>query len=294
MPSALLSTGLKIGGSLLANKLGGGKKTPTAAQGAQGVLTPFTGGGVNFGFGEGGVPQAVSDPNRRALIESLTSSLRQQGSDIRGIFAPQFGAAFDQGIGGIQGLLDQVSPGFGALTEARTGRLRTEGERARSDLRSNLARRRVLGSSFAQDIQNRQEQELSRNIAEAEAQSFLEELDLSNKLINQRTALSLDKAKTALDTANLAFSAEQAATQAEIDEQNLLLQTVTQVVSQATSQIGANQRLATQMNAQSAQGVGSLFGGLAKPVGDFIGDKIGGIFGGGSSGPTSEELLAFS
>jgi len=274
--------GSQLGGSLF----GGGGGSSSTSGGPS--LLPFTGGGLSLRFVNGKARLTEAEGSqRRSAVDALKASLLQQAGDIRGIFAPGIASAFGEGIGGIQGLLERVSPGFGELTKARVSTLTNRGAAAKSDLRANLARRRVLGSSFAQDVQNRQEQQLSQDIAEARAVSLLEELDVTNQLLAQKTSLSIGAAESALQTSAAAFAAEQGASQVEIDEQNAQLEVITQLISGATSQIGANARLEAVLAAQSAEGRGASAANL--------GSSIGSLFGGGGGGgiPSSESLLAF-
>ena len=271
-----LAAGIGSAAGGLASGLLGSKAAGGVGGGGGPPVLPFSGGGVNLRF-KNGIPTLTTSGDREAAVNALQASLLQQGGDIRGIFAPQIDSAFGQGIQGIQGLLDQIKPGFGALTESRLNTLKTRGASQKSDLRANLARRRVLGSSFAEDLQSRQEQQLSQDIADSKAKSFLEELDASNQLMTQRTQLSIDQANSALQVANQAFGAEQAASQVEIDEQNTLLQTITQLISGATSQIGANSRFEQGLQAQSAAGAGAFFAPIAKAGGGLFGDFVGGL-----------------
>lgn len=244
-----------------------------AGGGGAAALTPFKAGGLKFGFDPSGRAKLKlkKGSERDLALRALMSSFGQQASDIRGTFAPGIESAFGQGIQGIEGLLEQVSPGFGALTEARRKTLTTRGTAAKSDLRARLAQRRVLGSSFAQDIENRQEQQLSQDLAEAEATSFLEELQATNQLINQRTELSVQQAQSSLQNALAAFESERAASGVSLDEQNRQLEVMTQLISGATATIGANARLEAELASQSAAGRGAAFAPIAKSVGDAVG-----------------------
>ena len=96
-------------------------------------------------------------------------------------------------------LLALVEPGFGRLTETvdeafELARQRTADRQraAAGDLRESLSRRRILGSRFAADDQSRQDAEFERAFAElrnqqaqARAQNFLAELDLSRQIVQQ-------------------------------------------------------------------------------------------------------------
>lgn len=86
----------------------------------------------------------------------------------------------------LTGLLGEVRPGFGRLTDARVQAVETARQRAAGDLKENLSRRRVSGSSFANDAAARTEREFADAESAVRAQSFLEELEASRQLLDQR------------------------------------------------------------------------------------------------------------
>lgn len=110
---------------------------------------------------------------------------------------------FEDRAAGFRGLRDQVTPGFGRLTRARVEAIRNARGRAVGNLREELGRRRVLGSSFAQreiagvEASFGQQEELAR------AESFIGELGLNTELLNQETAASINAATTVLNQLNL-------------------------------------------------------------------------------------------
>tara|TARA_R100000808_G_C2149409_1_gene157816 strand:- start:2667 stop:3446 length:780 start_codon:yes stop_codon:yes gene_type:complete len=99
-------------------------------------------------------------------------------------------------------LREQLTPGFGALTKARVDRLQNAKRKAVGDVRENLARRRVAGSSFASDAEARTAREFDVPIAEAAAQSFLEELQLSQNLLQMESEALISSVKVGLDELN--------------------------------------------------------------------------------------------
>src|SRR5690606_37566104 len=140
-----------------------------------------------------------------------------------------------------------VRPGMGALTEARLAAIEGSRSRAIGTLRENLARRRVLGASFAQDAISWTEAEFGEQEAKARAQSFLEELEITNQLITQE------------------FDQRRNEYQTLLDEMNLQTDVAVQLASGATSQLGANARLKAQLAAEEAAGRGAFFGQLIEP-----------------------------
>lgn len=178
---------------------------------------------------KGVVFDVKSSPERQRLVKSLASLFPEQANLTRG-------------------LRDMVRPGMGALTEARLTAIDNSRSRAIGNLRENLARRRVLGSSFAQDALSRTEAEFGEQEAKARAQSFLEELEITNQLITQE------------------FDQRRNEFQTFLDEMNLQADVATQLASGATSQLGANARLKAQLAAEEAAGRGSFFGQLIEPI----------------------------
>ena len=110
---------------------------------------------------------------------------------------------FMRGSLNINNLEKQVTPGFGRLTQARVNAIGDARRRTIGDLRENLSRRRILGSSFANDAETRASAEFAKLEEEARAQSFLEELDLSSRLIDRQTELNVANLNAALSELNL-------------------------------------------------------------------------------------------
>lgn len=90
----------------------------------------------------------------------------------------------------VRGLRSQVTPGFGRLTQARIDALDRGRERTIGNLRQELSKRRVLGSSFGQHQIAAAEAEFTEREEMARAESFLQELQLSQQLIEQEYAAS--------------------------------------------------------------------------------------------------------
>lgn len=95
-----------------------------------------------------------------------------------------------QGVGTANDAITQninsLTPGFGAITQARVNAIANAASKATSDLQGNLASRRVLGSSFGQNAVSQVTQQAGVDTANAQAQSYLEELQQQTSLINQR------------------------------------------------------------------------------------------------------------
>lgn len=94
-----------------------------------------------------------------------------------------------QGFGkDLASLRSQVAPGFGRLTQARVQTIRDAAATAIGDLRTQLSRRGVMGSSFASDAENRAKLAFAQEEESARAQSIIEEIGMSADLIKQQVA----------------------------------------------------------------------------------------------------------
>lgn len=169
---------------------------------------------------------------------------------------PERQALIAQQAGLFSGLADrfaelgeEVRPGFGRLTEARVASLDAARRRAVGDIRENLSRRRVLGSSFGEGQISRTQEEFGRAEAEVRAQSFLEELDLTTQFIEKETQFDLQAVQTSIDELNLQLSVAQQ------------LAGITLPVVSANSLL--QQQLAFDAAEALASGIGQGFGAAA-------------------------------
>ena len=109
---------------------------------------------------------------------------------------------FDELSGEIGGLREDVRPGFGRLTRSRVEAIRGAGKRAVGNLREELGKRRVLGSTFATREVASTEAEFGRMEESARAESFLQELDLTRQLIGEQFQASIAGASAVLQQLN--------------------------------------------------------------------------------------------
>lgn len=84
-------------------------------------------------------------------------------------------------------LLSQITPGFGRLTEARKTDIENQARAATGNLREQLARRRVLGASFAEDQVRGLQAQYDQMRDQAIAESMVEELKMTGDVITART-----------------------------------------------------------------------------------------------------------
>jgi hypothetical protein len=233
-------------GSSLFSSLFGGKKDATAP------LQNFTPPGINAGglsatFG-GGNYNVTSSAERRGLVGDIAST---------------FGANADA----IAGLRAQVAPGVSGLRASRLAEIEGARSSAIGNLRDNLARRRVLGSSFGADTISRAEAEFAKEKERVAAESFMQELELTNQLVQQE------------------FTARRGAYQTGLDELNLEAQVATALAGKATDILGKNAQIEAQLLAQSQAGAGKFFGQeIAPGIKSAITSLFSGSGGGASPG----------
>lgn len=164
----------------------------------------------------------------------------------------------------IAGLRGRVAPGFSDLRTTRLQEIEDARKSAIGNLRENMARRRVQGSSFGQDALTRAELEFGRAKEATAAETFLQEMEATNQLIQQE------------------FAARRGAFETGLNDLNLQADVATKLAAGASQQLGANARLEAEMNMKEQQGKGKFFGDqvispLSKGIGEaFKGFKFGG------------------
>lgn len=293
MPGSVASAvGSAVASKAIGSLMGGGKKSSGGGASATGGMTvpQFLAGGLDFTYNMSDPSKlyvnhskysagAMQDPSvqlRQKSIADIVSAYKNQATDIRGQI-PQAQGFFGDAISSLTRNIAEVRPGFGRLTDARVQSVRNAGEAERSDLRSNLAKRRVLGSSFAGDALTRQGLETGQQEAAVRAQSFLEELDLETKLIGDRLATQISSLDYTRDLANQAFSADRAASQTDLDELNTQLAVVTGIIGTMGQIAQQNAALEAQYAAQGAAARGGMIGDIAGPIGRGFGNMVGGF-----------------
>ena len=113
-----------------------------------------------------------------------------------------FRKAFEGRAAEFRGLRSEVKPGFGRLTRSRVEAIRNAGQRTVGNLREELAKRRVLGSTFASREIASTEAEFGRQEEFARAESFLQELGLTGELIKEEFSSLLTGFQTILQQLN--------------------------------------------------------------------------------------------
>lgn len=232
------------GGSILGSKLFGGSTNVSSP------LPSINAGGLT---GKGGT--ITASPERQGLVGNIAATFPQQAS-------------------AIGDLLSQVGPGFGRLTDAAVTSVRNARSAAIGNLKDTLQRRRVLGSSFGQDALTRAETEFANQENATRANSFLQELQLTNQLMQQQ------------------FEAQRGEFQTGLDELNLEANAGVQLSSQATAQLGQNARTAAYLDAAAQAGAGKFFGQAFQPVGTAVNSAVTNWYNGATTPSVTPSSLA--
>jgi hypothetical protein len=216
----------------------GGSSKPSATENFQ--APGINAGGLSSKMGANGVI-IESSPYRQAMVDASAAASGEQ-ADLLGE------------------LRARVAPGISELRASRLSEIENARQSAIGNLRENLQRRRVMGSSFGNDALTRAETEFAGQRDRVAAESFLQELEASNQLINQE------------------FTARRQQFQTGLDELNLQADIATKLAGNATTQMGANARLQAELDAKSAAGAGKFFGETMQPFTKQLGETLGGLF----------------
>lgn len=192
-----------------------------------------------------------SDANRQGLVEGLAATFPEQAKLLGDLRA-------------------KVAPGFSDLRASRLTGLENARRRTIGNLRDNLSRRKIAGSSFANDAVTRANLEFSQEEDRIRAETFLEEIDMTQRIAAQE------------------FEALRGEFSTFIGELNTQLGVATQMASQATAEFNANARFGAQLAAESSSGFGELFGTVLGLGTDTIGGTALGKIGSAALGFLSD------
>lgn len=224
-----------------ANKLLGPKQGSAQAPLQNFQPTGFTGGGFNTGMSGGNLTIAPT-AERLGLVGGMRDSLGGLSSEIAGQRA-------------------KVAPGMSDLRAARLAEIENARTASIGNLRENLQRRRVLGSSFGADALSRAEAEFGQQKSKAAAETFMQEFDATNQLINQQ------------------YAAHRQQFQVGLDELNLEADIASKLAGGATKTMGENAQFLSALNAKEAAGQGQLLGSMVQPIASAGGKAIAGSAG---------------
>lgn len=211
------------------------------------VDTPSFPISANFSTSTPGYSLSTSGFINEDMGTNVTSSLTPLDTAERSAFNERFPRMLTD----IDALRDELTPGYSQIRKSRLEAIDTAAKTAVGTLRQNAQRRKILGSQFVDDALARIDLEAGKARGDAEAQSFLEEVDATLKLID--------------------FEFNQINTALQRDIQELTLSTgMSQIVS---SILQNNAAMAKNIEIANAQGSGN-----------FLGQILGTVAGGAAAG----------
>lgn len=220
--------------------------TSVQAPQVQAQIAGFNGGGLTGGF-SGNSFNVSPTADRSAAVGGVSSTFGGQAADIGN-------------------LRSQFAPGASQMLQTQLTALNNNRTQSLGNLSQNLAQRRVLGSSFAQNSLANADQSYQQQIAQTTAQSYLQELSVQSQLSQQQ------------------WTAARGQFQTNLDEMNLEAGVATQLTSQATSAMTSAAQTQAQLDLQAqttnANNTMKMLGGL----GSLAGFALGGFGGLGSLG----------
>lgn len=152
-------------------------------------------------------------------------------------------------------LLSQIRPGFGRLSEATQEQIRNQYAQRFGDLREQLGRRRVLGSSFANAEEERMNLERDQQMRLAMSQAMVEELKMTADVLKAQS-------DTRNQTLQTAFSQIQFEGNLGINMQNMVMNSMNENLQAQQDLI----KLAAGVKMQGALGAANIQGNLANTV----------------------------
>lgn len=227
-----------------ANKLFGGGGGGSSSKNS---FAGINAGGLNAKLGKKNQINLSSNPLRDRLVGDVASTFSKQ-ADIIG------------------NQRDRARLGLSDLRASRLAGLENARQKSVGNLRDNIASRKVSGSSFGQNALTRANLAFQEEGDRIRSESFMQELDLTNKLIEQE------------------FNTRRQGFQTVLDEMNLQAEVATQLATRATAEFGANARLKQELAAKSAAGAGAFFN---QNIADPLSRGISNFFSPGSVIPAS-------
>lgn len=225
-------------------------QVPTNTAAPQVNYTPpnFSGGGLSGSFGNNGYSIAPSAA-RSGAVGNVASTFGQQAN------------ALGQ-------LARQWTPGSSNLLKSQMTALQNNRSQALGNLRQNLAQRRILGSSFAQNSLANADQTYQQQIAQTQAQTYIQELQAQQSLNQQQYAAQRSQFQTGLDEMNL-----EAGVAADLTSKAMpALEQAASVQAQLDQQTNQMNLNAQQFNAKTMNDAASGFG-------QFLGNVAGTLIG---------------
>lgn len=197
-------------------------------------------------------PVSFAAPGATGTFDQASNTFSLTRTPARETAVGNLVRGFDAQASAIRGLRPSVAPGAGRLsqglqasTQARIAALRGEGRRSVGNIRENLARRRLAGSSFqasevaaAESEFAMREDQVRAQGAVAEAQGFLQEIDMTRTLINDEFGASIKGLGTVLQDLNFdtAVVAELAGMSSQLMNDNLRAQAEARAAQEAAGE----------------------------------------------------------
>lgn len=233
---ALGSTAVNLGAGLLGSAIGGGSSKVPFGQ----TAVDINSGGLTSKSFKGDV-NLSSSPERQGIVGNIQRSF----GDLSGELAALRGS---------------VAPGFSDLRKSRLQAVENARLNAIGNLRDNLARRKVLGSSFGQDAITRAEAEFGQVQDRVEAETFLQELALTQDLIQKQ------------------YTAERAQFETGLNELNFQTEVGLKLAGKASDAYSAMTNTSMKLDAAAAEGAGKFAGSIAAPLAKAAGGiDVGGV-----------------
>lgn len=196
-------------------------------------------------------------------------------------------------------LLSQLSPGYGKLSQERERALELEKRKGVGDLRAQLAKRRVLGASFASDQEASTAAEYDRLKDQARAESIVAELQQTQQVITQRADTALKHTQQALQHAQFEGTLQAGLMQSAQDNLMKIKDLQVDLAKMIASITSATQIASAEVKGSLANTMAGSFGQYAGiesqekgAMTDFFAGILGlgtnaltgGLFGGGGGG----------
>lgn len=154
-------------------------------------------------------------------------------------------STFQQAGQAFGNLASQWAPGASNLRNSLMAALQNQRTSSLGNLRDQLARRRVLGSSFAADAMSRADQQFTQDIQRVQDQTFLQELQATAELTQQQ------------------FNQYQQSFSTAIAQMNFQTSVAAQLQGQASQVMSQAAITNAQLQAQAQQGAGKALGTAA-------------------------------
>lgn len=240
--AAIISTAAKVGVSYAASRAASRGRNPTSAV-SNFRPSGFTTSGLSATPISNGQFDVTTSPLRTQLLQKQSDSFGKQAQ-------------------GFKDLLPKFEGGIGSLTNAALSSLENSRRRSIGNLRENLQRRRVLGSSFAQDALARANAEFGQKSAEVKAAGLLQEAEAKMKLLTQ------------------IHQTERNQSQVFIDNMNLEAELGTQITSGVTSALAQNAQFQSKAQLGALADRNAFFRPLIQSASTGIGNAVGNYFSG--------------